>query len=170
MSAGSLCWSPSPSSLLEANLRPENIRREVLSNPRSQLPEVQSASVVFFQVLDESSAVLNESSVASHPDLQDAAFAYSVAGPQHEAHAIVVAKKRKEAVVVGRIVVRSVRKETNAMAVDVDSLVGEKQEFSVVGVAPGLDNFQGVGCRLVSSDRFLGHLVAAIFGDDAVGC
>jgi hypothetical protein len=75
VAAGSFCWSPSPSSLREANLRPENIRREVFRNPRPQLPEVHSASVGFFEVLDESSAVLNETSVASHPDLEDPAFA-----------------------------------------------------------------------------------------------
>ena len=157
-------WSPSPASLDEADLRPEKIRFKVFCNPRSQLPGVQSASVGVLQVLDEGSAVLNESCVASDPDLEDTTLAELVCAPEDEAHAVAVAKKREETIVAAGVMVRSVGKEADAVAVVDDGMIGERDQAVEIRVGPRFDNFQGVRCRGGRSDRFLGHLVAAIFG------
>lgn len=92
MSAASPGRSPSPADFLKSDLRPEKIRFEVGCNPRSQLPEVQSAGVFVFEVGDECSSVLDETGVFSDPNLQDSTLAELVAAPEDEADAIAVAK------------------------------------------------------------------------------
>jgi hypothetical protein len=86
----------------------------------------------FLEVLDESAAVLDESSVSADPDLEDAAFAELVCAPQDEAHAIVIAKQREQAVVASRVMIRSVWKETDAVSVDAYRFVGEQDQFVVI--------------------------------------
>jgi hypothetical protein len=81
VTAGSFGGSPAPAAFDESDLGPEKIRLKVFRNPRSQDPEVQAASVGFFEVLDESAAVFDEASVSSDPDLKNPAFADSVRAP-----------------------------------------------------------------------------------------
>lgn len=164
MSSSSLCGAPSPSSFDEADLGPEKIRRKVFRNPRSQLPGVQLASVGVFEVIDEGSAVLDESSVLADPNLKDPDFAEGVGAPEDEADAIVIAKERKKAIVVGRIFVGSVWEEADRVAVERDGVVGKLDDRSVGWFAFRFDDFQGVQGRVTSSDRFWGQLVAAISG------
>ena len=164
MSSASFGWAPSPSSSLEADLRPEKIRREVFSNPRSQLPGVQSASVVLFQVVDKSSAVLDESSVSPHPDLEYAALPEGVAAPENEAHAISVAEQREQAAFAAGFMIGSVREKTDRVSVNTDGVIGEEDDRSRRLFVSGFDNFQGVQGRVASSERFLGHPVRSIFG------
>jgi hypothetical protein len=115
-----------------------------------------------FEVVDERSAVLDETSVATHPNLQDADFAKVVCGPEQEAHSVVVAKEREQSAGACCVAVGLVRKEADGVAVVSDRVIGEQDEFAVIGVDLRFNDLQGVRGRRCRSERFLGHPVAAI--------
>lgn len=129
---------------------------------------MEPAGVFLLQVVNECSAVLNEASVSPDPDLEDPTLAELVGAPEQKANAITVAKERKEAIAGCRIMVGSVREEADAVAVVSDGVIGELDQFVMTRVDPRFHDIQGIQGRRGGSDRFLGHLVAAIFGKDAV--
>src|SRR3972149_3476844 len=85
VAAGCLCGPPPPSSLLEAECFPKEIRGQIFSAPKAEQPAVALFGDPV-ELVDESSAVDHHASITPHPNLQAPQLAvWRWAGHQHEA-------------------------------------------------------------------------------------
>ena len=130
VSAGLFRRPPPPRWIFERHLLPENVCFEVFGTPTSQAPAAAGACDFFFEPGEKSPAVLDNSCVRSHPDLQDATFALAVEAEENKAAEISVAAKSDDATVVMGLFVDLVLEKSDRVCIDTTRTSDEENEFS----------------------------------------